>query len=187
MQLDSSQTRLTINGQGFRAGDKVFLGPTDITSKCTLGSPTLITCAFTPAIIPGEYRLFVKGRGDSDENSAVFDLTSPPSLVGPAGPKGMTGATGPQGPIGPIGPTGPAGPTGATGPIGPPGPQGPPGTNVAAGQSCGAFGVITGFNSGGNIICLVRRCVVYGKRGSRSRGRSGILPRSDGGLRRYRL
>jgi hypothetical protein len=112
VQLNSALTQMTITGQGFAAGDHVTLGTSDVTSQCSLGSATLITCNFTSALNPGEYRVVVlQTPGIFD----VFDLTTP--LVGPAGP------------------------------------QGPAGPGVKLPSSCGAFGVVTGFDAGGNVQC----------------------------------
>lgn len=130
-QLNSSQTQLTIAGQGFTKRSTVTLGTDNITSLCSLGnmSGTLITCTFSPALTPGEYRIVVldPAAGVSD----VFDLTTP--LVGPAGPAGTTGPAGPAGPIGATGAAGPAGPIGATGAAGPAGPMGLPGAQGVPG------------------------------------------------------
>ena len=111
VHINSSQTQLKIKGQGFTTGGKVTLGvgPTDITSQCSLASAKLITCTFGPPAYPsgltaGEYRLTVF---DSNGQFDVFDLTTP--LVGPAGPAGPTGAIGPGGPAGPQGPAGTTG------------------------------------------------------------------------------
>jgi hypothetical protein len=111
VQTDSARTHLTINGQGFSTGDKVSLGLTDISTQCSLGSPsgTVITCAFAQPIIPGAYRLVVSNpltSSSSIATSDVFDVTTP--IIGPAGPAG---------PQGPIGPTGPIGPQGALAPL----------------------------------------------------------------------
>jgi len=85
--------QMIITGKGFTALSKVHFGTANITTECSLGNPSLITCAFTPAITPGEYRLVV---GSSDGDFGVFDVTAP--LAGPAGPAGPTGAAGPMGP-----------------------------------------------------------------------------------------
>jgi len=142
VQLNSSLTQMTITGQGFAAGEKVTLGSSNITSQCSLGSATIITCGFTPALNPGEYRVVVSKNEDHFD---VFDVTAP--LAGPAGPAGPTGATGPAGPQGPQGPAGPQGPqglkgdTGATGATGPQGPPGANGTFSTAGVVTNAFSV----------------------------------------------
>jgi hypothetical protein len=122
---------MTLTGQGFAAGETVSLGTSDITSKCNLGSATLITCTFSPALTPGEYRVVVFQNGSHFD---VFDLTTP--LVGPAGPAGPAGAAGPSGPQGPMGLPGAQGPQGHQGPQGLPGatgPAGPAGTFSTAG------------------------------------------------------
>jgi len=130
-QLNSALTLLTITGQDFTKRSTVSLGTSNITSLCSLGNTTgtIITCTFSPALTPGEYRIVVldPAAGVSD----VFDLTTP--LVGPAGPAGTTGPAGPAGPIGATGAAGPAGPIGATGAAGPAGPMGPMGLPGAQG------------------------------------------------------
>lgn len=78
------------------------------------------------------------------------------SVTGPQGPQGSTGptgATGPQGPTGATGATGAMGPAGIQGLPGPKGDPGPAGKNVAAGQACPSGQFVTGFSSGGDIIC----------------------------------
>jgi hypothetical protein len=115
------------------------LGTDNITSLCSLGNTTgtIITCTFSPALTPGEYRIVVldPAAGVSD----VFDLTTP--LVGPAGPAGPTGAMGPmglpgaQGVPGAQGAQGIQGIQGPTGNTGPTGPAGPAGTFSSAGVS----------------------------------------------------
>jgi hypothetical protein len=138
-QLNSALTLLTITGQGFTKRSNVSLGTDNITSLCSLGNTTgtIITCTFSPALTPGEYRIVVldPAAGVSD----VFDLTTP--LVGPAGPAGPTGPMGPGGPPGPMGLPGAQGIPGAQGLQGPPGstgptgPTGPTGTFSTAGVS----------------------------------------------------
>src|ERR1700730_6223877 len=80
VQLNSALTQMTITGNGFAAGEKVILASMNITSKCSLTSTTVITCAFSPALNPGEYRLVV---ARNDDNFNVFDVTV--GAVGPAG------------------------------------------------------------------------------------------------------
>src|SRR5580704_6913396 len=92
VQLDSALKVLTITGQGFVTGEKVSLANTDITSQCPVTSSTLITCTFTSALNPGEYRVTVlQTPGIFD----VFDVTI--GAIGPIGPQGPKGANGTNG------------------------------------------------------------------------------------------
>jgi Collagen triple helix repeat (20 copies) len=156
--LDTSLETLTINGQGFSTGLHVFLGTTEITNLCSLGSTAQIICSFSSPIPTGQYNLGVTQNANIKGGfNDYFDLTvGAVGPTGPAGPKGNTGSqgpTGPAGPIGPVGAMGAPGPTGPQGATGPAGPQGPQGTNVAAGENCGGFGVVQGFDTSGNILC----------------------------------
>ncbi|MGH6846819.1 MAG: hypothetical protein ACREC0_05100 [Methylocella sp.] len=154
VQVDPTETVMTITGKGFSKHSKVFLATTPITGFCNFaGVPTLITCAFTPPALPiaaGEYRL---AAGNSDDDFAIFDVTVP--MAPPAGPAGAAGTPGMQGPQGP---TGPAGATGATGTAGMDGAAGAtgatgPGVNLE-GQSCpGTFAATRGFDANGNLKC----------------------------------
>ena len=115
--LNATQTVLTIDGTGFTAGGRVFLGPNEITSKCKLANSanTQISCSFAPALTQGEYRLTVSNvQGQSDK----FDLTVP--IIGAPGPAGPKGNTGPAGPPGAPGPQGPQGAQGFRARRGPP-------------------------------------------------------------------
>lgn len=166
--LNATQTTLTIAGTGFTPGGRVFLGPTEITSKCKFANSanTEISCLFAPALTQGEYRLTVSNiQGQSDK----FDLAVPIiGSPGPAGPKGNTGPAGPPGAPGPQGPQGAQGLQGAPGPAGPQGAQGLPGAPGAPGLSnvniVLATGVVsTGFNSLRlNAICAPGQKVVGG-------------------------
>ncbi|MGH6839459.1 MAG: IPT/TIG domain-containing protein [Methylocella sp.] len=146
------QSSLTINGQGFRPGGNVYLGSMAITRQCPLNQAgTVYSCTVT-AILPGEWRVLVKGQGDDDESAAVFDITVP--MVGAAGPAGAAGPQGPQGPAGPAGPTGATGAAGANGKDGPPGATGATGQGLSvAGQFCPSPMVLAGFNFVGAIAC----------------------------------
>jgi hypothetical protein len=64
VQLNSALTQMTITGQGFAAGEKVTLGTTNITSQCSLTFAAIITCTFTSALNPGEYRVVVSKNED---------------------------------------------------------------------------------------------------------------------------
>jgi Collagen triple helix repeat (20 copies)/IPT/TIG domain len=169
-QLNSALTLLTITGQGFTKRSNVSLGTDNITSLCSLGNTTgtIITCTFSPALTPGEYRIVVldPAAGVSD----VFDLTTP--LVGPAGPAGPTGPMGPGGPPGPMGLPGAQGIPGAQGLQGPPGstgptgPTGPTGTFSTAGVSTiqKTSTVPAGGEFAIEIDCPMGQVSVFGKR-----------------------
>src|SRR5450631_1741452 len=93
------------------------------------GSPsgTIINCTFEPptfpAGLPAGQYRLVVKNSQGDASS--FDVFD---LITP-----LVGPAGPQGPIGPQGIPG-------------------PGVNLA-GQNCGAFGLVSGFDGNGNIIC----------------------------------
>jgi hypothetical protein len=163
--LNATQTTLTLAGTGFTAGGRVFLGPTDITSKCKLANSadTEISCSFAPALSQGEYRLTVSNiQGQSDK----FDLTVP--IIGAPGPAGPKGNTGPAGLPGPPGPQGAPGLQGAPGPAGPQGvqglsgPQGVPGlsnVNIVLATSVVANGF---YSTRVNAVCAPGQKVVGG-------------------------
>jgi hypothetical protein len=103
--LDTSLETLTINGQDFSAGQHVFLGTTEVTNLCSLGSTSQIICSFSSPIPTGQYNLGVTQNANSKGGfNDYFDLTV--GAIGPAGPKGDTGSKGPTGPAGPTGPMG---------------------------------------------------------------------------------
>ncbi len=131
-QFDSTQTQLTIVGQSFTAGGKVFLGSTEITSNC--GTPvngTVYICSKLTGYSQGNYRLFISNTGGQSftfDASVGLGLAGPQGPAGTQGPQGPQGFTGPPGPQGPQGLQGPKGDTGDTGPQGNQGPQGLPGS-----------------------------------------------------------
>ncbi|MGH6846820.1 MAG: hypothetical protein ACREC0_05105 [Methylocella sp.] len=151
VQLNAAQTQLTITGKGFTTKSKVSLAGSQIAppNGCIATPGTLITCTFTPALNPGDYRLAVGGSGD---DFAVFDVAVP--MAGSKGATGAAGATGPQGPQGPAGPTGATGAAGANGNAGAAGATGSPGPSFAlAGQTCGSYGQVTGITGSNAIQC----------------------------------
>jgi hypothetical protein len=114
--VNTAQTQITINGEGFGTKTpKVLLGTTALTVVDSTN--TSIQATLPGGLTAGAYLVTVQ-----NESTHLLTLfTAAIGQIGPAGPTGPAGPIGPQGnvgPAGPVGPTGDIGPTGATGAAG---------------------------------------------------------------------